>query len=384
MTAHLCPVCGLERTRTDGLGLGCDCAGRAASAAGDSAPPPHEPSTRPSPRPAGGFPPGTTASGEPRDGEGGHGPEEGGSGFPPYGPAASAAEPDPASADSTARMNTDAHPAPGLPQDPDRDHERGRDGGGSDGATMPLRPVHPAASLVALPESPASGPREEDLGLFGTVTPAAPEAPAGHGRRDPQGPGYPRADRRADRRQRRRRTVAVTATAAAVAAVCAGVLAAGLSGGSEESDRALPDETPRIPTAVLPTGDAWTGSGRPSASATGPASATPTGSPSAAKPSSGKPEADRTADEGTETLDETPRPEPAPVLSKGMSGAEVLEMQRRLNQIGRSLKVEEDGQYNGNEVRAISRYQNMFGVEGDPQGVYGPATRSSLESRTQV
>ncbi|WP_327189125.1 peptidoglycan-binding domain-containing protein [Streptomyces xinghaiensis] len=279
-------------------------------------------------------------------------------------------------------MNTDAHPAPGLPQDPDRDHDRDRDGGGSDGATVPLRPLHPAASLVALPESPASGPREEDLGLFGT-TPAAPEAPAGHGRRDPHGPGYPRADRRADRRQRRRRTAAVTATAAAVAAVCAGVLAVGLSGSSEESDRALPDETPRAPTAVLPTGDAWTGSGRPSASATGPASATPTRSPSAAKSSSGKPEADRTADEGAETLDETPGPQPAPVLSKGMSGAEVLEMQKRLNQLGRSLKVEEDGQYNGNEVRAVSRYQNMFGVEGDPQGVYGPATRSSLESRTQ-
>ncbi|MEU4884764.1 MULTISPECIES: peptidoglycan-binding domain-containing protein [Streptomyces] len=383
MTAHLCPVCGLERTRADGLG--CDCAGRAASAAGDSAPPPHEPSTRPSPRPAGGLPSGTTASGEPRDGEGGRGPEEGGSGFPPYGPAASAAGPDPASADSPARANAGTTPAPERPQDSDRDHDRDREG--DDGATMPLRPVHPAASLVALPEYPASGPREEDLGLFGTATPAAPEAPAGHGRRDPHGPGYPRADRRADRRQRRRRTVAVTATAVAVAAVCAGVLAAGLSGGSEESDRALPDETPRIPTAVLPTGDAWTGSGRPSApaSATGPTSATPTRSPSAVtSPASQAPEADRTADEGPETLDETPRPEPAPVLSKGMSGAEVLEMQRRLNQIGRSLKVEEDGQYNGNEVRAISRYQNMFGVEGDPQGVYGPATRSSLESRTQV
>ncbi|MCC9741854.1 peptidoglycan-binding protein [Streptomyces sp. MNU89] len=170
-----------------------------------------------------------------------------------------------------------------------------------------------------------------------------------------------------------------------MAAVCAGVLAVGLSGDSEESDRALPDETPRVPTAVLPTGDAWTGSGRPSASATGPTSATPTRSPVAVKSSASKtPEADRTADEGAEPLDETPRPEPAPVLSKGMSGAEVLEMQRRLNQLGRSLKVEEDGQYNGNEVRAISRYQNMFGVEGDPQGVYGPATRSSLESRTQV
>lgn len=381
MTAHLCPVCGLERTQADGLG--CDCAGRAASAAGDTAPPPHEPSTRPSPRPAGGFPPGTAVSGEPRDVQAGRGPEEGGGGFPPYGPAASAAEWGPASADRPARTNADPCPAPGLPQNSDRDHDRDREG--DDGATVPLRPVHPAASLVALPESPVSGPREEDLGLFGTAAPAAPEAPAGHGRRAPHGPGYPRGDRRADRRQRRRRAAAVTATAAAVAAVCAGVLAVGLSGDSEESDRALPDETPRVPTAVLPTGDAWTGSGRPSASATGPTSATPTRSPVAVKSSASKtPEADRTADEGAEPLDETPRPEPAPVLSKGMSGAEVLEMQRRLNQLGRSLKVEEDGQYNGNEVRAISRYQNMFGVEGDPQGVYGPATRSSLESRTQV
>ncbi|WP_051722881.1 peptidoglycan-binding protein [Streptomyces albus] len=431
MTAHLCPDCGLERT-TDGS-PGCDCAGRAASTAGDTAPLPRVPSTDPSPHLPGGPPHGTPGSGDFQNGHGAPGPEDDGTGFPVNGPAATAADPDPAqprnglpaapghaAAEGPAETDGPAHsnpgayaeagpdadpwspapgaeqpsgdaPAPGTAGLADDDPRQPEDGSGT--RPLSLRPVSPATSLVSMPEAPVSGPREEDLGLFGNFTPAeptgpatAPAAPAGHGAGDPHASGLSRAEHRANRREHRRRGAAIAAAAVAVAAVCAGVLAVGLAGsGESEKDRALPDENPRVPTAVLPTGDAWTGSGRPSASATGPsASGTPSGSPSASpsagKSASGSPDADRTS--GPETLDETTRPEAAPVLSRGMSGPEVLEMQRRLNQIGRSLKVDEDGRYTGNEARAISRYQNMYGVEGDPSGVYGPATRSSLESRT--
>ncbi|MZE76448.1 peptidoglycan-binding protein, partial [Streptomyces sp. SID5475] len=72
-----------------------------------------------------------------------------------------------------------------------------------------------------------------------------------------------------------------------------------------------------------------------------------------------------------------------PVLQKGMSGPEVLEMQQRLNQVGLFSTVDEDGSYDDQDERAVDSYQRWNGVEGDPRGVYGPATRRSLEERTE-
>ncbi|USA05349.1 peptidoglycan-binding protein [Streptomyces lydicamycinicus] len=44
----------------------------------------------------------------------------------------------------------------------------------------------------------------------------------------------------------------------------------------------------------------------------------------------------------------------------------------------------EDGRYDADVRDAVARYQRAYGVAGDPDGVYGAATRASLESRTQA
>jgi peptidoglycan hydrolase-like protein with peptidoglycan-binding domain len=65
----------------------------------------------------------------------------------------------------------------------------------------------------------------------------------------------------------------------------------------------------------------------------------------------------------------------------GASGGEVTELQDRLGQqlmyFGRP-----DGEYDGKTQNAVARYQSLHGIDGDPEGVYGPATRAHLESRT--
>ncbi|WP_275309409.1 peptidoglycan-binding domain-containing protein [Streptomyces yunnanensis] len=70
------------------------------------------------------------------------------------------------------------------------------------------------------------------------------------------------------------------------------------------------------------------------------------------------------------------------VLREGSSGPEVLELQGRLRQLAFYTGAV-DGRY-GAEVRdAVARYQQTYGVHDDPDGVYGAATRASLEARTQ-
>ncbi|MCC9741855.1 peptidoglycan-binding domain-containing protein [Streptomyces sp. MNU89] len=233
-----------------------------------------------------------------------------------------------------------------------------------------------------------SHPRAEDLGLFHDDAFAD---------REPEDSGRPGAGRTG----RRRRTAVIAGAAAAVVAVCAGVLGTGLLGGDKE-ERAAPNENSLTPTAVLPTD----GNG-PSASASASPSASVSangGSPSASATDS-SPSASPSGAAGSAAPDGTPNPtrasgsvsdapdEPGdgsgsgqddpPILQKGMSGPEVLEMQQRLNQVGLFSTVDEDGSYDEQDERAIANYQLWNGVEGDPSGVYGPATRRSLEERTE-
>ncbi|KNE78904.1 hypothetical protein ADZ36_30550, partial [Streptomyces fradiae] len=217
--------------------------------------------------------------------------------------------------------------------------------------------------------------------------------------RDPEDSGRPGPGHTG----RRRRTAVIAGAAAAVVVVCAGVLGTGLLGGDKE-DRAAPDENSLTPTAVLPTdGNGPSAStsaspsasvsangGSPSASATGSSpSASPSGTAGPAAPD-GTPEPTRASGSVSDAPDEpgdgsgsgSGQDDP-PVLQKGMSGPEVLEMQQRLNQVGLFSTVDEDGSYDEQDERAIANYQRWNGVEGDPSGVYGPATRRSLEERTE-
>ncbi|POX36134.1 peptidoglycan-binding protein, partial [Streptomyces sp. Ru73] len=71
----------------------------------------------------------------------------------------------------------------------------------------------------------------------------------------------------------------------------------------------------------------------------------------------------------------------ADVLSEGARGPEVAELQRRLAQLD-LYAGPADGRYDDGVTAAVARYQRTYGETGDPPGVYGPATRTSLEFLT--
>jgi hypothetical protein len=117
-------------------------------------------------------------------------------------------------------------------------------------------------------------------------------------------------------------------------------------------------------------------SATPSASAdpTATRAATPTGS---AAPPQGGPSPTATPT--------TARPSgsagPAPVLGRGDSGPEVTELQLRLRQVG-LYGGETDGEYDQQVENSVRSYQLTRLIGGDQPGVYGAATRASLEAET--
>ncbi|GAA3174245.1 MULTISPECIES: peptidoglycan-binding protein [Streptomyces] len=73
---------------------------------------------------------------------------------------------------------------------------------------------------------------------------------------------------------------------------------------------------------------------------------------------------------------------PAPVpLGEGATGRRVTELQLRLRELG-IFTAPVDSRYGAGLRDAVARYQSRYGVPDDPRGVYGPATRASLESHT--
>jgi peptidoglycan hydrolase-like protein with peptidoglycan-binding domain len=75
--------------------------------------------------------------------------------------------------------------------------------------------------------------------------------------------------------------------------------------------------------------------------------------------------------------------QPAQTLRRGDQGPEVTELQLRLRQLslytGRA-----DGTYSGQVEDAVRRYQWARGITDDKSGVYGAATRASLEGETRT
>ncbi|MEU7032646.1 MULTISPECIES: peptidoglycan-binding domain-containing protein [unclassified Streptomyces] len=65
----------------------------------------------------------------------------------------------------------------------------------------------------------------------------------------------------------------------------------------------------------------------------------------------------------------------------GDSGAEVAELQRRLEQVW-VYDGPIDGEYTREVRRAVERYQSWQDIEEDEEGVYGPETRRALEAVT--
>jgi peptidoglycan hydrolase-like protein with peptidoglycan-binding domain len=72
------------------------------------------------------------------------------------------------------------------------------------------------------------------------------------------------------------------------------------------------------------------------------------------------------------------------VLREGDTGPQVVELQKRLGQLLLAYIGPDDGVYDTDVANAVARYQRAHGITADPSGVYGPATRADLESRTHA
>jgi hypothetical protein len=196
----------------------------------------------------------------------------------------------------------------------------------------------------------------------------------------------------APERRRRHRALVVTGVGAAVAVLVTGGIVGGLfwyDGPSREDSvsdgvrAGLPDGPPptNVPSSLNPsrTGatdqSSATSTSSPGATSAGSqATATGTGAPSGSAPSA------------TATGTSAPSPSEsggrAPVLRLGDKGPEVVELQLRLRQVG-FYDGDADGVYDSAVENAVRGYQLTRVILQDESGVYGAATRDSLESETE-
>lgn len=146
---------------------------------------------------------------------------------------------------------------------------------------------------------------------------------------------------------------------------------------------------PGVPTVASPSGDGEspTGSGTPSGGETGEPShpAATTKRPSPTLPAPGDTARARgtsptaTATGGVQVEGEAAGQ--SQVLGRGDQGAQVLDLQQRLRKAGIDT-APLNGVYDQPTEAAVQNYQALRHIRTDPQGVYGSATRQSLESET--
>ncbi|MFF8897204.1 peptidoglycan-binding protein [Streptomyces lydicus] len=198
--------------------------------------------------------------------------------------------------------------------------------------------------------------------------------------------------------RRRRGIPAVLVAAGTAVAATAVMIGTDVLSGGRQDRAAPPDGGAPSPTATAPSSDdpAPTDSGTsPHATPSSPApDATHFGAPKAtvklhrtAEPRPPAPtRAAGTVIDSPSGPGPSTAPAPAPtgpiVLREGSSGPEVAELQERLRQLALYADPA-DGRYDADVRAAVSRYQQSYRVQGDPDGVYGTRTRASLEARTQ-
>ncbi|MEU1468050.1 peptidoglycan-binding protein [Streptomyces sp. NPDC005761] len=237
---------------------------------------------------------------------------------------------------------------------------------------------------------------------------------------DPAGPGAMPPGRAADpadtalamtgpdpvQPRRRRPFAALVAGAAVVTVVGTAAFVGGLFNGDRDReaglDQALPstvtslpeegvDPSASEPASASPSPSRST-SGSPSASASGSASASASPSASAsasrsasasASPSAAASSPAATAGSSSPAAVAPPaQPESGPTLQLGDQGPEVAELQRRLQEawVLRDGPLGDD--YTMQVEKAVRDFQIWWGIQGDPEGVYGPNTRTALEGTT--
>ncbi|WP_327721481.1 peptidoglycan-binding domain-containing protein [Streptomyces sp. NBC_00490] len=204
-------------------------------------------------------------------------------------------------------------------------------------------------------------------------------------------PDVPRSDDNTQNSPRRRRIALGTGMGAAAAVLLTGCLVGGflwydspdrdgsLSGGVRAG---LPDERSTAVDPSSPAPSASMTSAQPSPSATSSPDTTTTTTTDSLPPTGTTPSP--TSSSATVTGSPTSTPsqgEAAPVLRLGDRGPEVIELQLRLRQTG-FFAGEADGVYDREVENAVRAYQLTRVVVDDEPGVYGPATRTSLESET--
>ncbi|WP_415950605.1 peptidoglycan-binding domain-containing protein [Streptomyces sp. KLOTTS4A1] len=228
----------------------------------------------------------------------------------------------------------------------------------------------------------ATEPHPADVDLF--VPPA--EAAAGDHPGGPpdeeqlvhRTPGSGRAARRAERDRRRKTLLTVCGAALAVVAVAGLAIAFSSYGDDERRDEALPDIVSSAPAhSASPTpGESASESALPSESASPTESASPSASPSE-KTSTSAPTPGTSGTSGP-TTPKTSQPQDDGALRLGDSGSDVRQMQRMLRDL-RAYKGQPHGQFDEETRDGVATFQAWAGIEDDPSGVYGPATRAALE-----
>ncbi|MGW1282528.1 peptidoglycan-binding protein [Streptomyces sp. NPDC002586] len=244
--------------------------------------------------------------------------------------------------------------------------------------TLPLRPV-PGASAADLRMFEDDGTDGPD-GANGT----GPAVVSG-GAAEPPGGEAPR--------RRTRRAVLLSVAGAGMAVVAAAGFASGLFSyrtpardpAAQEVRESVPDVSapaPTSPTASPPSPTVsrapvppsrFTPTPRPS-----PPSTRPTPTPASPAPTASA----ATSHPASPTPATTVSAAVAPVLQRGDRGPEVTELQYRLWQLG-LYDDRIDGVYTRPVEDAVRTYQLARDIQDDTLGVYGRATRESLEAETE-
>ncbi|MGV9253985.1 peptidoglycan-binding protein [Streptomyces sp. NPDC003697] len=263
------------------------------------------------------------------------------------------------------------------------------------GATLPLGTAAPP-----LPGPPTAAPRAEGPTAIGPGQAGKP----GHTDRPGTGTPFDRPHepgtgagaagdgaRRGSGRSRRTALLAVSGAVVAVAAA-AGFANGLLSYESPARDGAAPEEVRHgVPDAPTPTPSSPAGAGvassspasanpPPSAGASPSESPVPSSSASSAAPSA-SPSASAGPTGPAATAGPTETMAVPPVLRRGDQGPEVTELQLRIRRLY-LYTGEADGVYDGQLEDSVRTYQWTRGIRTDESGVYGPATRASLEAET--
>jgi hypothetical protein len=161
---------------------------------------------------------------------------------------------------------------------------------------------------------------------------------------------------------------------------------------NESAPQDVRESLPNAPTSKAPSAP----------STSGPASIRPPSAPSSpSADASSSPSASATSESPSPSLSTTPSQTPttaaataslapapnqqsssaAPVLRRGDHGPAVTELQLRLRQLN-LYTGGADGSYSSQVEAAVRNYQSARGIQTDEPGVYGAATRASLESET--